>query len=400
MNGDICLQRTAAPWLGGFLATTVIISVMSQREFCGPTGVDHFFCEFTPLLELSHSDTMTLMLLPFRTCFLDPVLPFLFTWASCACITAAVLGQISHPVCAGRRPSPPAPLSSLVPLFSMTPSSLGSLAKPFFYTILRPLLNPLIYSPWIRKVGGVDTEKNTQESCELHREPMAAVGLQEEITSGSLLNQPRGPGLAYAVSWALPWKHGTWRGFWCGQRQRAREIREVPRSSEKANIKPVFKKGKKEDFENDRLVSFPSVPGKVFLGAVQLNMCIHDPEEATLTMFNVNKCRTLPLGQNNAGHKYRLGEEWLESSPAARALGVLVDSRLSSSQQCALAAKRANRILGCIRHSMASRPKEGIIPLHLAMVQTHCEYCVQFWAPQFKQDARYSNESRGGQQSW
>ncbi|KAK4806508.1 hypothetical protein QYF61_021344 [Mycteria americana] len=123
-------------------------------------------------------------------------------------------------------------------------------------------------------------------------------------------------------------------------------------------------------------------------------MCIHDPEEATLTMFNVNKCRTLPLGQNNAGHSYRLGEEWLESSPAARALGVLVDSRLSSSQQCALAAKRANRILGCIRHSMASRPKEGIILLHLAMVQTHCEYCVQFWAPQFKQDARYSVASR------
>ena len=44
---------------------------------------------------------------------------------------------------------------------------------------------------------------------------------------------------------------------------RCREIREVPRSSEKANIKPIFKKGKKEDWECCKLVSFISLPGKV-----------------------------------------------------------------------------------------------------------------------------------------
>ncbi|KAK4817100.1 hypothetical protein QYF61_027963 [Mycteria americana] len=94
--------------------------------------------------------------------------------------------------------------------------------------------------------------------------------------------------------------------------------------------------------------------------------------------FNKNKCRILHLGWSNTRHKYKLGEEWLESSPAARDVG------LNTSQQCALAAKRANRILGCTQHSIASRSKEGIIPLYSALVRPHLEYCVQFWAPQFK----------------
>ena len=54
-------------------------------------------------------------------------------------------------------------------------------------------------------------------------------------------------------------------------------------------------------------------------------------------------------------------------------------------QQSALAAGRANCILGCIKHSISSCSKEGSIPLYAVLAQLHLECCVRFWAPRFKE---------------
>ena len=78
--------------------------------------------------------------------------------------------------------------------------------------------------------------------------------------------------------------------------------------------------------------------------------------------LNTSKCRILHVGRNNRMHQFgpglSSGKELCRGGPGGPG-----GQWLTTSQQCALVAKKANGTLGCIAQSMASRVREVLLPL-------------------------------------
>ena len=102
--------------------------------------------------------------------------------------------------------------------------------------------------------------------------------------------------------------------------------------------------------------------------------------------FNKVKCKAWCLAQGNPRYLYKLEEDLLESSPVERDLGVLVDKKLDMSQQCALAARKANYVQGCIKKGVAIREREVIVPLYSVLLRLHPNCLLQAWEPHHRKD--------------
>ncbi|XP_015671600.1 olfactory receptor 11L1-like [Protobothrops mucrosquamatus] len=156
MSMKTCLQLAGCSWIIGFLVNSVPTYLIKQLVFCGPNVIDHFFCDFTPLLQVSCSNTMKIQLLIFILSALFGLLPFLLTLISYGCIVKNIL---RIPSTVGRKKTFSTCSSHLtvVILFYGTivivyvlpkNRSLRDLNKicSVFYTILIPLINPFVYS--------------------------------------------------------------------------------------------------------------------------------------------------------------------------------------------------------------------------------------------------------------
>ena len=103
-------------------------------------------------------------------------------------------------------------------------------------------------------------------------------------------------------------------------------------------------------------------------------------------LFNIDKCSVMHLGRSNENHIYNISSSIIKSIVLEKDLGVLFDSKIKFSSQCAVTTSNANRILGLIRRNMLHKSKDVILRLYKSLVRPHLEYCIQVWNPFLKRD--------------
>ncbi|NWI53183.1 O10A7 protein, partial [Calyptomena viridis] len=156
MNRDCCFRMALGSWLAGVPVSLGFITWLFSLPFCGRNTVDHFFCDVSPVLKMVCADTALFELLIFVAIVVIVMIPFSLIATSYLRIVHAVL-QIPSAVGQRRAFSTCTAHLVVVTLFYSTAgivhlrpkSSLSSNMKKMVslsYTVVTPMLNPIIYS--------------------------------------------------------------------------------------------------------------------------------------------------------------------------------------------------------------------------------------------------------------
>ncbi|XP_044284103.1 olfactory receptor 8H3-like [Varanus komodoensis] len=156
MSGKLCLKLIVCSWISGFLASTTTLIIISNLVFCDGNNIDHFFCDTFPIIELFCGDAHALKLFLYVLCSIFTFPPSILTITSYFLIILAIM---KIPSSIGKQKAFSTCSSHLlvVTIFYGTLTSvyvvpntnkLNGLHKVFsiFYTILTPMVNPIIYS--------------------------------------------------------------------------------------------------------------------------------------------------------------------------------------------------------------------------------------------------------------
>ncbi|KAF4009463.1 hypothetical protein G4228_000489, partial [Cervus hanglu yarkandensis] len=153
MNQQACAFLVGAAWVGGFVHSLAQILLIFRLPFCGPNVIDHYFCDMLPLLKLACSDTFLIGLLIVANGGTLSVISFVVLLASYVVILLHLRTRSSE----GRRKALSTCGSHITVVtlcfapcifIYLRPSTTLSADKmvAVFYTVITPLLNPVIYS--------------------------------------------------------------------------------------------------------------------------------------------------------------------------------------------------------------------------------------------------------------
>nr|XP_033780360.1 olfactory receptor 1C1-like isoform X1 [Geotrypetes seraphini] len=156
MSKKVCISMSAASWLISFLNALLHTLLVHRLSFCNNIKIQHFFCDLTPMIQLSCMDTSINQLMIFAEASLLSIVPFLIILISYIRIITTILKIQST----GGRLKTFSTCSShltVVLLFYGTvifmyfrPSSSYSMEKDkissVVYNVVSPMLNPFIYS--------------------------------------------------------------------------------------------------------------------------------------------------------------------------------------------------------------------------------------------------------------
>uniref|UniRef100_A0A8C5LNR7 G-protein coupled receptors family 1 profile domain-containing protein n=1 Tax=Leptobrachium leishanense TaxID=445787 RepID=A0A8C5LNR7_9ANUR len=156
MDTKLCIHLVLWAWLVGFIISMITLVLLCKSHYCGPNVIDSFFCDLTPLIKLSCSDTFLVEIESYLFAFIVTVLPFVFIIVTYVIIIHTVL---KIPSATGRKKAFSTCSSHLVVVATyygtliimyVVPSQKQifniSKALSLLYTVITPLLNPIVYS--------------------------------------------------------------------------------------------------------------------------------------------------------------------------------------------------------------------------------------------------------------
>ncbi|XP_053900967.1 olfactory receptor 10A4-like [Malaclemys terrapin pileata] len=164
MNRRICVQLAVTSWVSGIPVGTVQTTWLFSFPFCGPTEINHFFCDSPPVLKLVCGDTYLFEMYAVTGTIVIVLFPFILILVSYICIISTIL---RIPSAEGRLKTFSTCSSHLmvVTLFYSTAGLTYFRPKSGYspdtkklislsYTVFTPMLNPIIYSLRNKEVKG------------------------------------------------------------------------------------------------------------------------------------------------------------------------------------------------------------------------------------------------------